>query len=488
MITWMQRHKKWLIITIWISTIAFVGAGFVGWGQYSYGDKAGSVAKVGDSEISMVEMQKAYSRLYAQYAQMFQGNFDEEKAKQFGLQKQALQQLIQQAYLINLAKSYDLSVSPKDIYTELQNNKAFFKDGIFDPQTYKDVLAQNRLTPTEYEKELSKELLVKKVLTLLKISPNKNEEKIMSTLFGIADKIEYKVLDPQKFAIKVKEDALKEFWENTKDNYMTAVSYKVALLKHQPQSNKYDQSAIASYYQENKNHFKDKEGKLLSLKDAQPAIIKELNTKANKKAALREFIAFKNGKTDPSKIKQLTISASNNQFNNEVFEKITHATPAKPFVKPVMFNGSYYSFQLLQTNPSVIKSFEEAKKELRAYYIQQKQKEKSYDIATKTVQHFTGKHSEFLTLQSNNTIDNLTQAETKEFLQKLFQSEQKRDFITLQSGKIVLFNILEQKLLENTNNDQAKELIARLKTSVFGEGLMKTLQSKYKTQIFIQGL
>ncbi len=32
MITWMQRHKKWLVITIWISTIAFVGAGFVGWG------------------------------------------------------------------------------------------------------------------------------------------------------------------------------------------------------------------------------------------------------------------------------------------------------------------------------------------------------------------------------------------------------------------------------------------------------------------------
>jgi len=39
MITWMQTHKKWLIITIWIATIAFVGAGFVGWGAYSYGKK-----------------------------------------------------------------------------------------------------------------------------------------------------------------------------------------------------------------------------------------------------------------------------------------------------------------------------------------------------------------------------------------------------------------------------------------------------------------
>ena len=66
MITWMQRHKKYLIITIWISTIAFVGAGFVGWGQYTYGDKAGAVAKVGNVEITMGELQKSYSRLYSQ--------------------------------------------------------------------------------------------------------------------------------------------------------------------------------------------------------------------------------------------------------------------------------------------------------------------------------------------------------------------------------------------------------------------------------------
>ena len=43
MITWMQRHKKWLVITIWISTIAFVGAGFVGWGSYKYGTQGGVV-------------------------------------------------------------------------------------------------------------------------------------------------------------------------------------------------------------------------------------------------------------------------------------------------------------------------------------------------------------------------------------------------------------------------------------------------------------
>ena len=46
MITWMQRHRKYLVVTMWISAIAFVGAGFVGWGQYSYGEKQGKQSEL----------------------------------------------------------------------------------------------------------------------------------------------------------------------------------------------------------------------------------------------------------------------------------------------------------------------------------------------------------------------------------------------------------------------------------------------------------
>ena len=162
MITWMQRHKKYLIITIWISTIAFVGAGFVGWGQYSYGDKAGAVAKVGQEEISMGELQQAYSTLYNQYNQMFQGNFDEERAKSFGLEKQALSQLINQALLLNLAKSYDLQVSDKEVLELIKTKEYFFDKGVFDKEVYKQVLSRNNLTMKEYEEDVRKQLLLQK--------------------------------------------------------------------------------------------------------------------------------------------------------------------------------------------------------------------------------------------------------------------------------------------------------------------------------------
>ena len=69
------KTQKWLVITIWISTIAFVGAGFVGWGSYDYGKNGKAVAVVGDREVSVEEYQQEYSNIYEQYAKMFGSMF-----------------------------------------------------------------------------------------------------------------------------------------------------------------------------------------------------------------------------------------------------------------------------------------------------------------------------------------------------------------------------------------------------------------------------
>ena len=45
MIAWMQKHNKYLVVTIWIATIAFIGAGFViGLGTIGPGTGIGFVA------------------------------------------------------------------------------------------------------------------------------------------------------------------------------------------------------------------------------------------------------------------------------------------------------------------------------------------------------------------------------------------------------------------------------------------------------------
>ncbi len=488
MITWMQRHKKWLIITIWISTIAFVGAGFVGWGQYSYGNKAGAVAKVGDVEISKGELQKTYSRLYAQYNQMFQGNFDEEKAKQFGLDKQALQQLVQQALLINLAHSYDLIITDKEMIKVLKEQKAFYKNGEFDKETYKLVLSQNRLTIKEYESQLRKELLIQKTFKLLPVKTSKNEENILNTIFNIADKINYKVLTLDDIKVSVTDKELKKFWETQKNNFMSDVIYEVNFIKVTSVPKEYSDADIAAHYKENKTHFKADDGKILTLETAKEKVVNELNAKAAKDKALRTYIAFKKNKlSDDIKQNKAQISKSNNPFNAQTLETISKLALTKPYTKPININGIYYIFELTKIIPSKPKSFQEAKSKVLPLYITQMKKEKLMKMANESVNTFIGKTSDFLNITSVDKLTPLNKEEAADFLQKLFVSDKKRSFIGLNNGKIVLYNILEQKLLTNKNNN-VSDTVAKLKSTMFNEGLIKTLQNKYQTEIYIQGL
>ena len=487
MITWMQRHKKWLIITIWISTIAFVGAGFVGWGQYDYGDKAGSVAKVGNVEITRGDLQKTYSNLYSQYSQMFDGEFDEEKAKSFGLQDQALKQLTQQALIINLADSYDLKVSDAELLAEIKTQEYFLKDGEFSKEVYKETLLRNNLSLKEYEADVKKELLIQKTLNLLPVDAKESELKILNIAVSIADKINYKILNPSQITLDTTDESLKSFWETKQYDFMSEVSYDVKYIKQEKVSKEYDDAKLSQHYNSNKAHFKDSEGKILPLELAKEKVKEELNFKETKKEALRTYIAYKKGTLESKNIQTSTVSASVNPFNTVLLEKLSKLTQVIPYLKPILINNDYYTFELVKTNQSVPKSFEEAKAEVLPIYIQTQKRVKMAELAKNSFGSFKGKTTDFITGSDIDKLTDLSTDDAKEFLTALFASQEKRGYIPLKSGSIVMYNVLEQKLLDNTNTE-ANNPIVKLKSAMFNEGLIKKLQNKYKTEIFIQGL
>ncbi len=441
MITWMQRHKKYLIITIWISTIAFVGAGFVGWGQYSYGDKAGAVAKVGSIEVTMGELQKGYSRLYAQYNKMFQGNFDEEKAKSFGLQQQALKQLTDAALILNLAASYDLQISDKELLAEITSQEFFLKDGVFNKEIYKETLSRNNLTLKEYEDDVKKQLLIQKTLKLLPSVTSDKENNILNTVISIADKINYKILDDSKISVDTSDAKLKPFWEMKKHNFMNEATYELKLIKH--------------------------------------------DSNTSKKVALRTYIDFKKAKLSPDvAVESVSISLSNNPYGADALQKISKLSLAAPFMKPILVDEIYHTFQLIKVNPASAKTYEEAKSEVLPLYIAEQKRVQLQELAQNSVESFTGKSTDFITNTDAVALSDLPILEANEFLSALFLKQTKRGFITLKSGKIILYNILEQKMLNKT---QESDTISKIKNTMFNVGLIDSLQRKYKTEIFIEG-
>ena len=151
MISWMQKHNKYLVWTIWVATIAFIGAGFVGWGSYDFGKKAGNVAKVGDIEIKQTKLNMVYSSIYNQYNQAMQGTLDDKKAQEMGLIKQAFARLATQAKVLNFAKDLGIIVSDAEVAQKLQTLRSFPTDGNINKEIYDGYLKSQRLRANAFE-------------------------------------------------------------------------------------------------------------------------------------------------------------------------------------------------------------------------------------------------------------------------------------------------------------------------------------------------
>jgi peptidyl-prolyl cis-trans isomerase D len=145
------------------------------------------------------------------------------------------------------------------------------------------------------------------------------------------------------------------------------------------------------------------------------------------------------------------------------------------------------TFELTKVNPSKAKSYEEAKKDVLPMFVQEQKRSKLLELSKNSVATFTGDTTDFITNVDAAKLINMDVENANEFLIALFSSQEKRGFISLKNGNIVLYNILEQKLLNKTNANPNNPIVG-LKSAMFNEGLIKNLQNKYKTEIFIEGL
>jgi len=450
MITWMQRHRKYLVITIWISTIAFIGAGFVGWGEYKYGDKAGAVAKVGTITITQEELQKSYSTLFNQYNQMFQGKLDEKQAKEMGLQRQALKNLVDQALVLNLADKYSLAISDKELFTMIKNQQPFLRNGHFNKEQYTDVLKQNHLTPQQYETAVRRELLIQKTLYLFSPTSSPLEEQALTSALGVADKVEYKLLTPDMVSASVEESSLKAYWEKNKNNYKKVASYDLAI--------------------------------------AYPQIDPVVDESAASKEALHRYIDFKKGSLPPSvTVEKIALPSDSTLFPAEIIKEIAALTTQKPFLKPRKVAGQYVIIKLEKLNPPMAKSYEEALTEVTRDYTYEMKKNGLQTLAQNSFTTFHGTQSDFITQQETKPLSGLTPQESTEFLNKLFSAKQKRGFLALQDGNILLYNISDQKLLYNTAITDSSSLL-KLKQEVLDQKLLKKLTATYPIEIYAEGI
>lgn len=489
MISWMQKHNKYLVWTIWVATIAFIGAGFVGWGSYDFGSKAGNVAKVGNIEIKQSKLNMVYSNIYNQYNEMMQGKLDDKKAKEMGLVKQAFATLATQAKILNFAQDIGIVVSDKEVADMLESIKGFQKDGVFNKKIYEGYLKSQRLKAKVFEATLRDELTINKTLALLQTESLPLEEEALSAAMNAADKLLYKVLTPSDINLTIDESKLKAYWESQKENFMTKKTYTLSVLWTPSSDTAITDEELKTFYETNSFNYTDAEGKQLLFDAAKEQAAKDLKLKKTKKSAQKNYIAFKKGKIESSE--NITLPVGDLKLSQALWDEIQQKNSGD-ILKPKVVGDRYATVKIISIQQPEIMSFEKAKEAVTERYAVQAKKEALLSLAESTLENLKERNatvSDFVTLEQRDKLKPLNSQESLQFLQKLFTSSKEKGIISV-ANKVVVYDIMEQKLLPMDANktDFVKETVNQMKKRTFETNFIKMLDKKYPTEVYMGGL
>jgi len=485
MITWMQHHKKYLVVTIWVATIAFIGAGFVGWGAYDFNsDRASSVAKVGNRNITVQEFQLAYANYYNYYNNTLGGGLTQEKADKMGLEKMVLESIINETLVLAYADEIGLRTTEAEIKKALSADPAFQKDGVFDKETYYRVIKQSRMKAHDYETGLNKQILLSKVQSILKLKPTKSEKELFTSSMFMKDRLSVGIIYLEDSEAVVSEDEIKKYWDSHKTEYLTEKSYSLNTIQVGLSTKDIKEDDLKTFYQEKRHNYKSKEGKILSLADARVDVERDYRLKLSKRDALETYLLFKKSQMNATGTKNVKISDTT--FPVDKLAKAKVGT----VLKPIKTKDGYIVVKIKSINNPEPKPYEEAKPQILAQLQADKKVAALNKKAEARLELFNGKDIGFVSRDSQKQIAGLTQAESLEFINFVFDNNKARNF-TVIGNKAVLYQILEQNLLSNDKVEKYTTLIndniKQLKQAEISRNLVINLKKRYDIEQYYKG-
>jgi peptidyl-prolyl cis-trans isomerase D len=158
-----SHNYPWLLKSI-MGILALVFVITMGW--WGFDEKAGNaVAEVGDLSVSRDEFKRAFEFMYRSYKEKGAGDIKEEAFKQI-----VIDQLIESRLWVIAARDMGLTVSATDLRDLIVQIPDFQKNGAFDPDLYRRLLAANHWTPSAFEATQQQEILAGKARLIVRDS------------------------------------------------------------------------------------------------------------------------------------------------------------------------------------------------------------------------------------------------------------------------------------------------------------------------------
>ncbi len=519
MIAWMQKRKKYLVVTIWVSTIAFVGAGFVGWGDFDFGfTNRNSAAIVGKNAISRNELSQAYSNAFNGILQQRGGNFSQEDAEKMGLETAVLHDLIRQQMLLNYAEDLGIEVSDQEIFGALAKEEAFLLNGSFSKEQYEQVLRNARLTPKDYEEGIRREMKIDKLVSMIRVGITHKEARAVASSYLMRDEVFVQVVNAPK-NIAINEAQLREYWEKNRANFKSETEFRLSVFAVPVGDVGASEADLRAYWEQNRGNYRDANDMLQSYDDAAQKVAKDYAFAQVRKEALQRYVAVKKGGVEASET--LAVTQSNSNLTADVMAQVV-AAKAGDVLRPYEDAQRFVILRVDEIAAPRELSFEEAKSRVaqdfaaraKVDFLARRSQElvgtigagvgdngagdsgaagaknaagtgANSNLATANAK-FNGESLGFIGVDYAGKIANLTEQESAYFVEQLFSQNAKKGFILI-GDKSVVFEVRGQEMLDETKWERYKESLQgatiTLKNIELNQDLLGALQRRYEVKI-----
>ncbi len=271
----MRKNVKSLAPALWLVIIAFIITIFAVWGgagRLGQARTQNTIAIVNKEKISAdFYYQNLRQRLEALRNQ-FQ-DINPNLIQQLNIPQQVLEQIIQQSILLQKAKELGIDASNEDISKEIKSYPAFQREGKFvGTEEYEKILKWNRISVSEFEDGIRKDIVINKVIKVLTAGIAITEEELWEN-FKIKNEsvqMEYVVTESDKMELDEEPSTVEAqaYYEENKEKYTLPERRKASIVFLMTEDLKSEielsDSEIEKYYEENESQFKDPEATQIS--------------------------------------------------------------------------------------------------------------------------------------------------------------------------------------------------------------------------------
>lgn len=237
-----QKKKMGTQIVTW-GFVALLIAGLASFDISPFAGSITTIGSVGKQEVSADEYARAVENALNSLSQQAQAPISFTQAREFGIDRNVLESLFNQAALDGENVRVGISASDADVASEIQKISVFLgPDGKFDRETYRFVLEQNNITEASFEAGLRKTLARDMLASIIQTGYT-SPETLTQILYDWAGETrDFSVLLLQKDILdqtvdEPSDDQLMSYYDDHKDQFMAPEMRKITYAGLFPEDN-----------------------------------------------------------------------------------------------------------------------------------------------------------------------------------------------------------------------------------------------------------